>query len=125
MHTRPLHEHGPRQRLRHIGIVELGEAEGRLAQLAVLLVRVREPFHQAFLVDEFDAAAAFAGVEERFGGRAFAAADAAVVRGGLGAGEGVPAGGGVHDVGCVGVGKSGVGEGEGVAGGWWIVGHCC
>lgn len=54
------------QALRHIGRVQLGEAEGRFAQLAVLLLGMREPLHQAVLVDELDASTAFAGVEELF-----------------------------------------------------------
>ena len=61
-------------------IVELGEAKGRFAQLAVLLVGVAKPFDEASLVHELDAAGAFARVEERFGRRAFGAADAAGVR---------------------------------------------
>jgi hypothetical protein len=61
----------------HIGIVEFGKAERRLTQLAVLLVRVREPFHQAFLVNILNAAAAFAWVEERLLWCAFTAAYAA------------------------------------------------
>lgn len=47
-------------------MVELGEAERRLAQLAVLLLGVGQPLHQAVLMDELDAAAAFAGIEEWF-----------------------------------------------------------
>ena len=47
-------------------VVELGEAEGRLAQLAVLFLRMGQPLHQTVLVHIFDAATAFAGVEERF-----------------------------------------------------------
>ena len=88
--------------MRHVGIVELGEAEGRLAQFAVLLVRVREPFHETFLVDELDAAAAFARMEERFVGGAVGSTDATggrlVGRGGVSAG-GQGKGGIVHKVG--------------------------
>ena len=61
-------------------IVELGEAERRLAEFAVLLVRVTKPFYETLLVHELDAAGAFAGVEEGFGGAAFRATDAAGVR---------------------------------------------
>lgn len=56
--------------LGHGRMVQLGEAEGRLAQLAVFLLRVGQPLHQAFLVDIFDAAAALAGIEERLLGGA-------------------------------------------------------
>jgi hypothetical protein len=65
---------------RHGGVVELGEAEGRLAELAVLLLRVREPLHEALLVDVFDAAAALAREEQRLLLSALAAADAARIR---------------------------------------------
>lgn len=44
-------------------VIEFCETERGLAKLAVLLLGVGEPFHQTFLVDEFDAAAAFAWVE--------------------------------------------------------------
>lgn len=53
------------QRLGHVGGVELGEAERRLAELAVLLLRVRQPLHQTVLVDKFDATAALAWIEQR------------------------------------------------------------
>ena len=46
-------------------IVELGEGEGRLAELAVFFLRVGQPFHQTLLVDEAYAAATFARVEQR------------------------------------------------------------
>ena len=59
----------------HGGMVQLGEAERRLAQLAVLLLRVGQPLHEAFLVDVFDAAAALAGIEERFLGGALTPTD--------------------------------------------------
>lgn len=49
----------------HVRGVELGEAEGRFAQLAVLLLGMGKPFHQAVLVNVFDAATAFARVEQR------------------------------------------------------------
>jgi hypothetical protein len=55
-------------------VVELGEAERRLAKLAILLLGVGEPFHQAFLVHKFDTAAALARIEERLFGGAFTAA---------------------------------------------------
>lgn len=58
----------------HSGSVELGEAERRLAKLAVLLLGVREPFHQALLVYIFDAAAALARVEKWLFDSAFAPA---------------------------------------------------
>lgn len=53
------------QGLGHIRIVELGEAEGCLAELTVLFLRVSQPFHQADLVNELDAATTFARVKER------------------------------------------------------------
>lgn len=77
MYQRSFEKHIPRQLRRHVRIVKFREAEGRLAQLAVLLVRVRKPLHEAFLVDILDAATAFARVEERLFGAAFAAAYAA------------------------------------------------
>jgi len=58
-----LKEHGPRQRRGHVGAVELGEAEGRLAEFAVLLLGVGEPLHQAVLMYMLDAATAFARIE--------------------------------------------------------------
>jgi hypothetical protein len=57
-----------------VRVVEFGEAKGRLAELAVLLVGVRKPLHQAVLVDELDAATALAGVEERLRSGSLAAA---------------------------------------------------
>lgn len=47
----------------HGTIVDLGEAEGGLAQLAVFLLRMGQPFQEALLVDELDAAAAFARIK--------------------------------------------------------------
>lgn len=61
-------------------MVELGESEGGLAQLAVLLVGVRQPLHEAVLVDMFDASAALARVEQGFGFGGLAAADSASIR---------------------------------------------
>ena len=55
-------------------MVELCESKGSLARLAMLLLRVGEPFHETFLVDELDAPTAFAGMEERFFSGAFSAA---------------------------------------------------
>lgn len=63
MYERSLYKDVPGQLRGHVGIVELCEAEGRFAKLAVLLLRVRQPFHQTFLVDILNAAAAFAWVE--------------------------------------------------------------
>lgn len=60
----------------HGGMVQLGEAEGRLAQLAVFLLGVGQPLHETFLVHILDAAAALARVEERLFGGAFSATDA-------------------------------------------------
>lgn len=56
-------ENVERHSLGHIGGVELCESKGSLAQLAVLLLRVGKPFHQAVLMDVFDAAAAFTRIE--------------------------------------------------------------
>lgn len=50
----------------HLRIVQLRESERGLAQLAVLLLRMRQPLHQTFLMDELDATTAFARVEQRF-----------------------------------------------------------
>ena len=63
----------------HAGMVQLREAKGRLAQLAVFLLRVGQPLHQTFLVDVFDAAAALAGVEERFLGGALSPTDSTCI----------------------------------------------
>ena len=49
----------------HSWMVEFGEAEGCFAEFAVLFLGMRQPLHQAVLVDVFDAAAAFARVEQR------------------------------------------------------------
>jgi hypothetical protein len=56
---------------------------------------MREPFHQAFLVHELDAAGALARVEERLVRSAFATADTTGVcsLGSTFAGDGVPPGG--------------------------------
>jgi hypothetical protein len=58
-----LNENMNGKRLRHVGSVELGEAKGRFAKLAVLLLGVGQPLHQAVLVDVLDASAAFARIE--------------------------------------------------------------
>ena len=47
-------------------IVEFRKPEGRLAQLAVFLLGVREPLHETSLVDKFDASTAFAWIEQGF-----------------------------------------------------------
>jgi len=62
------------QRLWHGAIVEFGESEGSFAEFAVLLLGVREPFLQTFLVNKLDAAAAFARVVEGLGRRGLATA---------------------------------------------------
>lgn len=51
--------------LRHVWRIQLCKPEGGLAELAVFLLRVGQPFHQAVLVDVLDTAATFARVEER------------------------------------------------------------
>lgn len=53
-------------------MVEFGKAEGSFAELTMLLLRVRKPFHQTFLVNIHDAATAFAWVIERLLFRRFA-----------------------------------------------------
>lgn len=65
--------------LGHVGRVELGESKRRLAQFAVFLLRMRQPLHQAVLVDIFDTATAFTGEEERLGAGGFASADSASI----------------------------------------------
>lgn len=72
-------EDGGRDGVGHSRVVQLGEAKGGFAELAVLLLGVRQPFHEALLVDIFDAAAALAWVEERLIQSAFAAAYSAGV----------------------------------------------
>jgi hypothetical protein len=79
MQYSPADEDARRQSLGHVRRVELCEVEGRLAQLAVLLLRVRQPLHQAVLVHELDAAAALARIEERLVSRPFASAYSAGV----------------------------------------------
>jgi hypothetical protein len=49
----------------HAGMVQLREAKGRLAQLAVLLLGVGQPLHQALLVDVLDTTTALARVKQR------------------------------------------------------------
>lgn len=44
-------------------MIELCESEGRLAKLAMLLLRVLQPLHEAFLVNKHDAATALARME--------------------------------------------------------------
>jgi hypothetical protein len=55
-------------------VVEFGESEWGLAKLAVLFLGVRKPLHQAVLVNELDAPAAFAGIEQRLFARALPSA---------------------------------------------------
>lgn len=76
MHACSLDKHSPRECLGHVGIVEFGEAKWRLAQFAVLLVRVRKPLHETFLMHEFDTAVAFARIEQRFIRRPFTSTNA-------------------------------------------------
>jgi hypothetical protein len=47
-----------------VRLIEFGEAKGGLAELTVLLLRMRQPFHQTFLMDVFDATTAFAGIKQ-------------------------------------------------------------
>lgn len=56
----------------HGVVVQFREAEGSLAQLAVFLLGMREPFHQTLLVDKLDTATAFARVVEWLLRRCFA-----------------------------------------------------
>lgn len=49
----------------HLWRIELGEAKGCLAELAMLFLRMGQPFDQAILVNELDATTAFARVEQR------------------------------------------------------------
>lgn len=58
-----LYEYTCGQLPRHEWRVELSEAKRCLAQLAVLLLRMRQPLHQTVLVDVLYAAAALARVE--------------------------------------------------------------
>lgn len=86
----------------HLRVVELCKPKGRLAQLAMFLLRVRQPLHQAVLVDKLDATAAFARVEQGFFSRSFSSTYSAGIWfvGGFirGSGTGVVIGV-VHDVG--------------------------
>jgi hypothetical protein len=59
-----LYEDGGREALRHVRMIEFRKAEWCLAELAILLLRMGEPFHQTVLMDELDAATAFARIEE-------------------------------------------------------------
>lgn len=68
------HEDEDGKLLGHVRVIELGEAKGRLAELAVFLVGVGQPLGQTVLVDKTDASAAFARVEERLGCGSFATA---------------------------------------------------
>lgn len=49
--------------MRHVRGVEFGEAKGGFAKLAIFLLRVRQPFHEAILVYKHDAAATPAGMK--------------------------------------------------------------
>lgn len=66
MHGSTTDKYGGRNGIGHAGVIELGKAKGGFAELAVFLLGVRQPLHQAFLVDVFDAAATLARIEERF-----------------------------------------------------------
>jgi hypothetical protein len=67
------------QTLGHVGRVKLGEAEGRLAELAVFLLGMRQPFHQAILMDVLYAATAFARIKERLVRSTFAPTDSTCI----------------------------------------------
>lgn len=54
-----------RQMLWHVGRIEFGESKGCLAQLAVFLLRMRQPLHQTVLVDIFYTPTTFAREEQR------------------------------------------------------------
>ena len=73
-------EDGGGEATRHVRVVELGEAEGRFTQLAVLFLRVRQPFHEALLMDKLDAPTTLARVEQGLISGSFAAAYPACVR---------------------------------------------
>ena len=47
----------------HIRRIQLCKSEWRFAELAILLLRVGQPFHQAILVDVLDGTAALARVK--------------------------------------------------------------
>lgn len=59
----------------HVGIVELREAKGCLAQLAVFPLGLGQPLHQTFLMDPFDTSATLARVVQGVVGSSFASAD--------------------------------------------------
>ena len=52
--------------LGHIRVVKFRKSERGLAEFTVFLLRMREPFHQAGLMDELDTSAAFARVKQLF-----------------------------------------------------------
>ena len=63
VHCSLAQEDWERNRVWHVWVIELREPKRGFTQLAVLLLRVRQPFHQAALMNELDAAAALAWVE--------------------------------------------------------------
>lgn len=67
-------EYVERQMLGHVRRVELCEPERSLAKLAVLLLRMRQPLHQAVLVDIFYTTTTLARKEERLVVGGFASA---------------------------------------------------
>jgi len=72
-------EDAHRQGIGHMRVIELGEAKGCLAEFAVFLVGMREPFHQAVLVHKLDASTALARIEQGLRGCALATADPACI----------------------------------------------
>ena len=56
-----------------MSVIQFGEAERSFAEFTVFLLRMRQPLHEAFLVNILDTAAALAGEEQRFFGGSFAA----------------------------------------------------
>ncbi len=63
-----------RKGLRHVWRIQLREAKGGLAKLTVLLLRMRQPFHQAVLVNVLDTATAFARMKQGLGIASFSSA---------------------------------------------------
>lgn len=64
----------------HFWIIELSEPEGRFTQFTVLFLRVRQPFHQARLMNEFDTPATPAGIKQLVIFQALPTADSTCIR---------------------------------------------
>ena len=79
MQSSPTQENGRGYAIGHARVIQLREPKGRLAQFTVLLLGVRQPLHQALLMDVLDTTTALAREEQRLIGRTLPAAYTACV----------------------------------------------